>query len=146
MKIIKHTIEINAPKEKVWDVLTKDALNRQWYAEFGAGSKAETTWEEGSQALFTDDENNGIVATVSVNRYAEELIVCYKGILMEGTPHYTGEYADHVKNGYESYLLTEDKGITTLVTAASMSEAFMDMMGEAWDRAKDKIKQLAEAQ
>jgi uncharacterized protein YndB with AHSA1/START domain len=144
-RIIKNITTINAPKERVWDVLTKDEYTRQWYAEFHPGTYADTTWKEGTQAIFTHDGVKGIIGTVDVNRPAEELIIRYEGLLSDGKPDYSSPAAAHVKNGYESYLLAEDNGITTLQTAASMSPEFMDMMGSSWDRAKDRIKQLAEA-
>jgi len=39
---IKKSIEINAPKEKVWDVLLSDSYTGIWYLAFGEGVHAET--------------------------------------------------------------------------------------------------------
>jgi hypothetical protein len=39
---------INAPKEKVWDALWKDASYRKWTAVFMDGSYAKSDWAEGS--------------------------------------------------------------------------------------------------
>ncbi|MFL9843847.1 SRPBCC family protein [Flavobacterium rhizosphaerae] len=143
-KTIKTEIKINAPRERVWEVLIKDEYTQQWYTEFCEGSKAETTWEEGSAAIFTDSNGNGMVTTIAVNRPTEELIIQYEGLMINGKPDYDSPQAKEVKKGYESYLLDEKNGITTLRTAAAMSEEFFEMTGDAWERAKDKIKQLAE--
>jgi len=40
MKKIQFSTEINAPKEKVWNVLWDDATYRKWVSVFSEGSKA----------------------------------------------------------------------------------------------------------
>jgi len=37
-EIIKKSIEVNSPKEKVWSVLLVDKFTRIWYSEFSEGS------------------------------------------------------------------------------------------------------------
>ncbi len=64
LQTIKKSITINAPREKVWEVLLQDKLTRLWYAEFSEGTKAETDWKEGSKVLFTDDTGSGMVGKV----------------------------------------------------------------------------------
>ena len=42
-------ILIDAPPEKVWNVLWNDASYPQWTSAFAEGSKVETDWKEGSK-------------------------------------------------------------------------------------------------
>ncbi len=44
-KKIQKSIEINAPAEKVWNVLFTDESYRIRAAEFAPGSYAETDWQ-----------------------------------------------------------------------------------------------------
>ena len=37
-------ITIDAPREKVWDVLWSDDTYREWTSVFSPGSRAETDW------------------------------------------------------------------------------------------------------
>lgn len=141
---IKQTLLVNAPKEKVWDVLTKDELNRQWYAEFSEGTYAETDWKAGSQVIFTDGSQSGLVAVVLVNEPGKSLILEYTGELKDGVEDYHSESAQKVKGGKETYLLSEKNGQTQLDVTGDMDPEFYEMMSEAWERAMVKIKVLAE--
>lgn len=145
-KKINQSTVINATKEKVWDVLLKDEYTRIWYAEFSPGSKAETDWQEGGKALFTDHTGNGMVTKVVVNKPGKELIIEYTGLVKQGEEDYESEGAKAVQGGRESYRLSEDAGVTRLETSADMSEDMYDMMWAAWEKALQKIKELAEAE
>ena len=57
-------IQINAAKEKVWNVLWNDASYKKWAAAFAEGSHAETDWKEGSKVLFMDSNGSGMVSKI----------------------------------------------------------------------------------
>lgn len=59
---------IDAPKEKVWQVLWNDETYPKWTAPFGEGSRAETDWKEGSKVLFLGAEGEGMVSRIAENR------------------------------------------------------------------------------
>ncbi|MEI9912589.1 MAG: hypothetical protein WDO71_24880 [Bacteroidota bacterium] len=53
MQRINFSISINAPKEKVWQVLWNDSSYRQWTSAFSEGSYVVTdNWKEGTKILF----------------------------------------------------------------------------------------------
>ncbi|RYD87784.1 MAG: SRPBCC domain-containing protein [Sphingobacteriales bacterium] len=146
MKKIENTIEINAPKEKVWQVLTDEKYYLQWYAAFGEGSTAITDWQEGSKVIFTDGNGMGLIGKIAINRPNEELLIQMTGMLVEGAEDYDSPEAKGLQQATEHYVLKDKDGITVLHTAADMDESFYDMMSAAWDAAKEKIKELAEQQ
>lgn len=45
MKTLEKTIDIHAPKEKVWDVLTEDKYTPEWYVAFSEGAHAIADWK-----------------------------------------------------------------------------------------------------
>ena len=141
---IKKSVAINASKEKVWDVLTNDRMNRIWYAEFSEGSHAETNWNEGSKAIFKDDSNCGLIGQVVSNHPNELLSVEYSGVLTAGKEDYESDEAVQVKGGREVYQLTQKNGVTQLDVACDMAESYYDQMNVMWDKAMVKIKELAE--
>lgn len=49
---LKFSIQINAPKEKVWRTMLEDATYRQWTSAFGEGSSFVGDWNEGSKFSF----------------------------------------------------------------------------------------------
>lgn len=141
---IKKSISINAPKEKVWEVLLQDHYNRQWFAEFSEGTKAETDWQVGSKVLYTDASGSGMIGKIITNRPAETLDVEYEGFVADGQEDYTSEGAQALKGGRETYRLSEANGVTQLAIESDMSAEWFEQMSLAWDRALQKIKELSE--
>lgn len=143
-ELIKKSIEISAPKEKVWDVLLNDKFTRIWYAEFSEGSHAETDWKVGSKALFTDKSNRGLVGKVIVNIPNEVISVEYQGLVMAGTEDYESDEAKNVKGARETYHLAEKNGVTRVSIECDMGEEWFESMSLAWDKALLKVKELSE--
>ena len=143
-KRIKKSIEINAPKEKVWNVLLDDQYTRLWYAAFSEGSHAETDWKEGSKAVFTDNTHSGLISKVTKNKPYEVLSLEYQGVVTGGKEDYESQLAQEIKGGLESYQLTEKDGITSVSIESDMGEEFFDSMSDSWENALKKVKQLSE--
>ena len=145
IKAIKKQIAIAAPCGKVWEVLTRDELTRKWYAEFCPGAYAETDWQHGSAAQFKDPEGNGLIGEIEVSKPAEELSIAFTGQLLKGVADYDSAEARALKGSHEKYWLSPHAGGTVLAIEADMSERYFDSMSAAWDRALQKVKELAEA-
>ena len=145
MRTIKNTVFVNAPKEKVWQVLFDDQYNRSWYAEFSEGTYAETDWKTGSKVIFKDQGENGLIGTIVISNLYELLAIEYTGILIAGKENYDSPDALAMKGGKETYQLTEKDGGTTLMASGDMGEEYYDFMSEAWQRALKKIISIAES-
>lgn len=144
MQTIKKSIEVEAPKANVWDVILTDKFNRIWYAEFSEGTHAETDWKVGSKATFTDKSNCGLISEVRTNQPHEVLSLEYVGIVADGKEDYESDAAKAVKGGHETYVLSGADGITQLSIECDMGAEYFDMTSSAWDRALQKIKELSE--
>lgn len=144
IKTIRKSMAIHAPREKVWNVLQQDYYTRIWFAEFSAGTYAQTDWQLGSKAIFKDHSNSGIFGTIVVNRPFEVISIEYEGMIIAGKEDYESDYAKAVKGTRETYRLLEKEGVTQLSVECDMAEEYFDMMSAAWDKAIDKIKELAE--
>ena len=82
----RHTfnVVIDAPRETVWDVLWSQATYPEWTAAFSAGSRAETTWQQGSKVLFLGAGNEGMVATIAENQPNEFMSIRHLGMVKNG--------------------------------------------------------------
>lgn len=145
MKTIKKSIEINASKEKVWEVLTADKYTRVWYAEFHPESHAETDWQLGSKAAFVDNEGSGMLGVISANEPNKYLEIEFSGMVMKGKEDVESDMAKEFKGEHESYKLTEKDGVIILDISAVMIDEMYDEMLNLWDKALAKFKELAEA-
>jgi uncharacterized protein YndB with AHSA1/START domain len=144
-ELIRKSISIHAPKEKVWDVLFTDRYIRIWYSEFSQGSYAITDWKVGSKALFIDESKRGLVGEIAVNEPNQRLAIEYAGTVNEdGAEDYESEMAGEFKGTRETYHISEEGGITFLELTCDMPAKYFEMMSAAWDKALQKIKQLSE--
>lgn len=125
-------------------MLTADNYTRQWYAVFMEGSHADTDWQVGSKALFTDAAGDGIAGKIAISNPGELLDIEYYGIVTKGKEDYESETAQKVKGGHEIYKLISENGYTNLSVELDMDGEWMDMMDKQWDEAIKKIKELSE--
>ena len=142
---IKKQISINAKAERVWEVLFQDKYTRIWYEEFSKGSYAETDWQQGSKAVFKDSTQNGIVGKIAVNKPYQQLSIEYTGVIKDGVENYTNDEAQKVKGSHEVYYLANLDDHTLLSVECDMPEEYFETMAAAWDKALEKIKDLAES-
>lgn len=142
---IHKEIDIDAPRERVWDVLTGDATYRQWTAEFAEGSYADTDWQQDSSVRFLGPDGTGLLGRVVDSRRPDLLDVEYTGVVGGGTDDTTSEQARAWAGTHETYRLTGAGIGTHLVITAPMEDAYYDDMVSAWDRALARVKELAEA-
>ncbi|WP_159468050.1 SRPBCC domain-containing protein [Dyadobacter sp. 3J3] len=144
--VIKKSILIKASKEKAWDVLFTDPYIRIWYNEFSAGCYAVTDWKLGSKAVFKDDNDNGLVGEIVANQPNQLLSIEYVGVLEGGIEDYESEMANLMKGGRETYKISETDGGTYLEIELDIAQEYFEMMSSMWDKALEKIKELAENQ
>lgn len=143
MKTIKKTIQIDAPKEKVWNVLLEDDYNRIWMAEFMEGSHAKTDWIVGHTVRFLDAKNSGIVGKIAAKQPYDLIEIVYDGEVKNGEDDFESDSAKAMKGAKENYYLSEENGVTTLSIESDMDDSYADMMSVAWDKALDKIGELS---
>jgi uncharacterized protein YndB with AHSA1/START domain len=144
MKKIEKSIVMKASKEKLWDVLTLDRYTKDWYSAFSPGSYAVTDWKPGSKVLFIDQSNNGMAAKVTESIPGKSLIVEFTGQVINGKEDLDSAEAQRYKGGHETYHLTEENGATRLDISSDMDENMFDMMSGLWEKAFERLKELAE--
>ncbi|MFP5222125.1 MAG: SRPBCC family protein [Acidobacteriota bacterium] len=143
---LTKSIEIHAPRARVWNVLLQDEFTRIWYAEFGEGSQAETDWKAGSTIHFKDKSGNGLVSKVLDNREFEVISIEHQAVIINGREDFESDDAKKWKGCRETYTLSEERGVTTLHIEQEMPEEYLESFPALWDNALAKIKELAENQ
>ena len=145
-RTISHTLQINATREGVWEILTKDAYVRQWYAAFCEGTYAQTDWAEGSKALFINASGDGMAGIIKESKPNERLYIAYTGMVAKFEEDYSSESAQKLVGGYEAYTLTEVDGRTRLDISAGgdMVDNMFNYMEQSWQAAVTIIIRLAE--
>lgn len=135
------TISINGTREQVWNALYSDAGYREWTSVFSKGSHAVTDWKKGSKALFLDEGNNGLLATIADVRPNEFMSIRHHGDVRNGV-----EIQNLTWSGYENHTLQTVAGKTELTVGLDVPENFVDEMNRLWPAALEQIKAIAERQ
>ena len=142
-KVLTRSILIQAPAEKVWHVLLDDTTYRKWTAVFHPGSYAESDWKEGSKVLFKTPEGDGMVSKVAVSKPYEEISFQHLGVLKDNVEHIDDAATEW--QGFETYRLKPIGNSTELSIEQDLEEKHMEWFGATWDKALQKVKELAEA-
>ncbi len=149
MQKIHFSIQINAPREKVWDVMLSDKTYREWTSAFNPGGYYKGDWNEGSKILFVGQDpktglEGGMVSRIKESRKPEFVSIQHLGIVNNGVEDTTSEQAKKWTPAFENYTFTEKDGATQLDvdvdTVDEMKEEFEGM----WPKALESLKEIAE--
>jgi uncharacterized protein YndB with AHSA1/START domain len=145
MDKLHYDIDINAPREKVWQILWNDDTYRKWAAAFYPGSFMETDWKEGSKVLFLGPDRSGMVSKLNKKVDNEYMSFTHLGELHKGVEDLTSDRVKAFAGLQENYTLKDMDGKTRLSIDMDANEEFKKMFEGMWPKAIQIIKELSEA-
>jgi uncharacterized protein YndB with AHSA1/START domain len=148
MSLVKMslTIDIEAQKQRVWDVMLGEKTYGEWTSAFSPGSSFEGDWSEGSAIRFVGKDENGnlcgLYSRIVANHKFEFLGIEHLGGINSGVdePADASEWA----GAREDYHFSEKNGVTTVRIEQDMVAEYEAMFQEMWPNALQKLKVLAE--
>ncbi len=144
MERIYFKIEIDAPKEKIWDILLGETTYPKWTAPFSEGSKAVTDWQVGSKVLFLNAEGDGMVSKIAEHIPNEYISIHHLGSYKNGIEDYDSEEVKKWADVYENYKLSTKDGKSLLSVEMDTPEDHKNYFEDTWPKALEKVKRLAE--
>lgn len=148
MQKLKFEIDINAPAEKVWNVLWEDKTYREWTKAFGASGYAKTDWKEGSRVHFVAEGEGGSIdgmyAQIEKLVPNKEMHFKHLGVIKNGEEQPLDDESRKWTGAMEQYYLTEQNGRTHLVCEIDMADDYVDMFNKTFPEAFKSIKELSE--
>ncbi len=141
MTTTKFNIQINAPKEKVWEVLWNDESYRQWTAAFHEGSYAKGDWQEGGKIQFLAPEGDGMYSRIHKLAPYTQMTFEHLGEIKGGEEQPQSSWA----GAKETYYLTENNGITELTVEVDLVDEYLQYFKDTFPKALQLVKQLSEA-
>lgn len=145
MKKVQFKTVINAPREKVWDMLLGEDTYPQWTSVFAEGSTAETDWAKGSKVLFTDGKGNGMVSRIADNIPNEYMSIEHLGEVTGGVEDTESAKVKEWAGAYENYTLTSTgENKTEMTVDMDVTDDFEEMMKKMWPQALAKLKEISE--
>jgi len=147
MKKLQFEVSINAPANKVYDVMlgiSNKLTYEQWTALFNPTSTYIGNWGKGSKMQFigTDEngEKGGMVSRVFDNIPNRFVSIQHYGLINGNAEITEGPEVEKWANGFENYTFEEKSGLTTVTVDLDTTEDFFDYMNQTYPVALNKLK------
>jgi hypothetical protein len=151
MKNIQFNVSINAPANKVYDVMLgikNKSTYEQWTALFNPTSTYEGSWDKGNKILFVGvdekGEKGGMVSRIAENIPNRFVSIQHYGLLKDDKETTEGPEVEKWANGFENYTFEENNETTTVTVDLDTTEDFLDYMNQAYPKALGKLKEICE--
>ncbi len=145
MLCLKYEIEINATKQQVWDTLIDKKKYHEWVKAFSDNSTFSGKWQEGAEVEFFDPNCGGTVAVLDKFLPYERIVARHVATInKEMERELTGPMTENWIGSKEMYDLDETAGKTTLKIEMHTHSDFAEMFNNAWPKALENIKRIAE--
>jgi hypothetical protein len=139
MTTMNFSVNINAPKEVVWEKLWNDTSYRQWTSVFMEGSYAESDWQEGSQIKFLTPSGAGMYSVIEKMEPNRVMTFKHLGEIKGGK-----EEPKDWGAARESYELLPTNSGTELQVRLDTTEDFQAYFADVFPKALDKVRELSE--
>ena len=141
-----HQIDIQAPREKVWETLFGVETYPQWTKAFNENSQVTTDWKKGSRALFTDGNGDGMVSRIAENIPNEFMSIEHLGTIMGGVEDTTSPEVQQWNGAHENYRLQDIDGGTRLLIEMDIDDKseYAEMFAGMWPKALAAVKEISE--
>lgn len=149
MEKLRQTIFINAPRERVWDVMLSQDTYRQWTSAFSPGSYYKGDWSKGSKIVFLGPNpdgsgEGGMVSRISENRPHEFISIEHLGIVHNGVEDTESAEAKKWAPAFENYTFAEKDGGTELTVEMDIEAKERENFEKMWTEALSRLKAIAE--
>jgi uncharacterized protein YndB with AHSA1/START domain len=145
MQKLRFSTRIQAPRQRVWELMLAPDSYRIWTAPFSEGSYYEGSWEEGGRLRFlTPGGREGMVAEVAQHRPAEYVSLRHIGQIRDGMEDVDSPEVRAWAPAYENYGLIDAAGGTEVQVEMDVSPAYESFMQDTWPRALAELKALCE--
>ena len=143
------SIDINAPREIVWDAITQDEMYRKWTSAFSEGSFFEGGWNKGDAIHFLmineAGVKEGMVAEIAESRHPEYISVHHLGMIKGSEVDTTSDAVREWAPAFENYRLEKTSERTTRFHLdMDIQDNYLVMMENMWIKALALLKDLCE--
>jgi len=148
LEVISFEISINAPAEKVFNLMLGDKTYREWTAEFNPSSYYKGSWDKGSKILFLgtdkDGKTGGMVSKVRENIPGKFISIEHLGVLKGDEEITSGAEVEGWAGALENYTFKTNNGNTVVEVDMDSNEDFKSYFEETWPKALSKLKAICE--
>jgi uncharacterized protein YndB with AHSA1/START domain len=144
MNKLAFSTEINAPANKVWQVLWNDSTYRKWTSVFQEGSYAVSDWKQGSRIQFLSSKGDGMFSEIAELKPNEYMAFRHLGIVKDFKEQPPTAETESWKDAIETYSLKGNNGHTSLEVNLNSVGEYEDYFNKTFPGALKIVKELAE--
>ncbi len=148
MHKLHFSIVIDAPKEKVWNMMLGEDSYRAWTDAFMPGSHYVGDWSKGSKILFLapgkTGKLSGMVSRIKENRLYKYVSIEHLGVVQDGKEDTSSAAVKGWAGALENYTFKEMGGTTEVLVDMDAADEYKEMFQNTWPKALQKLKVLAE--
>jgi uncharacterized protein YndB with AHSA1/START domain len=142
MKDVQFSIDIQAPKARVWEILWQDHTFRQWASIIDPGTYMLGELQEGSEVQFISAENGyGVTSLVEKVVPGELLLLRHRADTQDKGEH---EREQQWTGSTETYTLTKKDDNTTLTVSFGVPPELEEYFQINYPKALEQVKILSE--
>ncbi|KAA0128247.1 SRPBCC domain-containing protein [Chryseobacterium sp. SN22] len=146
METLSYEIVIDAPKQKVWDVLWNEKTYSQWTQFFNPGNVMKSDWEVGGKTYFVNAEGAGMVSTIDSLEEPDQIIFKHLGMVdKDGNEDAESMEVKQWSGCFEKYILIDYDGKTKLHTEVQTEKEWEDDLNTGFTKGLEIVKNLAES-
>ena len=102
-KTLTFQVDIQAPRQRVWQTMLDAEGYRAWTAAFCEGSTFEGSWDAGAAIRFLAPSGDGMIAEIAEHRPAEWVSIRHLGMIEKGVADTTSDKVRAWAPAYENY-------------------------------------------
>ncbi|WP_312902315.1 SRPBCC family protein [Chryseobacterium taichungense] len=145
METLSYEMIINAPKQKVWDVLWNENTYSEWTQFFSPGSVMKSDWKVGGKTYFVNAEGEGMVSTIDSMEEPDQIIFKHLGMVdKDGNEDTESMPVKQWSGCFEKYILIDFGGKTKLHVEVQTEKEWQDHINTGFTQGLEVIKNLAE--
>ncbi len=145
METLSYNIIINAPKNKIWDILWSPETYPKWTQFFAPDCKMETDWKIDGKTYFLDSSGNGMISTISNLDEPNEVTFNHLGMIQNGMEDTESEEVKQWSGAPERYyLISLEDGSVKLHVEVQTEDQWKDHLDVGFKKGLTIIKSLAE--
>ncbi|WP_288461862.1 SRPBCC domain-containing protein [uncultured Chryseobacterium sp.] len=147
METLSYEIIINAPKEKVWDVLWNENTYSEWTKFFNPNSASfmKSDWKVNGKTYFTNAEGAGMVSTIDSLEKPDQIVFKHLGMRdEEGNEDTESMEVKQWSGCFEKYFLIDFDGQTKLHAEVQTEKDWEEHMNTGFTKGLQIVKELAE--
>jgi uncharacterized protein YndB with AHSA1/START domain len=144
MNKLAFSTEINAPANKVWQVLWNDSTYRKWTSVFQEGSYAVSDWKQGSRIQFLSSKGDGMFSEITELKPNEYMAFRHLGIVKDFKEQPPTAETESWKDAIETYSLKGNNDHTSLEVNLNSVGEYEDYFNKTFPGALKIVKELAE--